>query len=85
MMKSPFSFSKCFISLIFVLVLIASSIHSSSLEEKVRKLNFDSKDSSKIIILDHSKYSLYFEAPRNYSIILLLTALSPDHNCQVCQ
>uniref|UniRef100_A0A915ET35 Magnesium transporter protein 1 n=1 Tax=Echinococcus canadensis TaxID=519352 RepID=A0A915ET35_9CEST len=43
-------------------------------------------DQSKLLPLDFEKYNEFLlKAPRNYSVILMLTALSHRHNCHHCQ
>jgi hypothetical protein len=37
-----------------------------------------------VITLNSKKFEAYVEAPRNYSIVVVLTAMSPDFGCNIC-
>jgi len=41
--------------------------------------------SSDVIALDTKLFNLYTEAPRNYSIVVVLTATEPGQACDLCQ
>lgn len=78
---------KSYIALVTVLVAIASLQFVSSdsdLESKLRTLTEkNAKDA--VIRLNHDEYKrLVRTAPRNYSIIVMLTALDQKRECEIC-
>lgn len=66
-------------------LLISTVEGATSLNERVQKLNEMSNQRS-IIKLNNEKYREFVKVvPRNYSVILMLTALNSARGCQVCQ
>ncbi|OQV20681.1 Magnesium transporter protein 1 [Hypsibius exemplaris] len=56
-----------------------------SLNDRVQKL-LELSNQRSIIKLNNEKYREFVKTlPRNYSVILMLTALNPSRGCQVCQ
>jgi len=55
------------------------------LDEKVQQLmEWSSKRS--VIRLDGNKFRAYVKAPpRNYSVVVMLTALQPQRQCTICR
>ena len=55
------------------------------LDEKVQQLmEWSSKRS--VIRLDGNKFRAYVKAPpRNYSVVVMLTALQPQRQCMICR
>jgi len=59
---------------------------SQSLEDKVKALTDLSLKRSAVLRFNGDKFRQYVRsAPRNYSIVLLLTALSPQRQCAICR
>jgi oligosaccharyltransferase complex subunit gamma len=56
-----------------------------SLETKIHKLNEATRKNQGLIELDSSLYDEVTSKPRNYSIVILLTALEPQINCVPCK
>ncbi|KJE94234.1 hypothetical protein CAOG_04907 [Capsaspora owczarzaki ATCC 30864] len=63
-----------------------SSSSSNGVADRVAHLDkLQARSSSGLIKLDIAKYtSLMRTAPRNYSVILMLTSLNPRQNCKPC-
>lgn len=56
-----------------------------SLGDRIVKLN-EMSNQKPIVKLNTDKYREFVKAtPRNYSIVLMLTAMNPSRGCQVCQ
>ncbi|RIA96888.1 hypothetical protein C1645_687376 [Glomus cerebriforme] len=56
-----------------------------SLETKVHKLNEATRKNQGVVELDSNLYDEVTSRPRNYSIVILLTALDPQINCVPCK
>nr|CAG8478388.1 10406_t:CDS:2 [Entrophospora candida] len=76
----------------FTLIFIISTIfllevgHAKvTLESKVEKLNKETQINNGIVELDSRLYEEYTGKPRNYSMIILLTAMEPRLNCKPCR
>ena len=54
-------------------------------EEKVAKLNELTWHGKGAISLDTKTFTAFIEHPRNYSLIVVLTATDASHACDVCQ
>ena len=55
------------------------------LEQKVQSL-IDLNSRRPVVRMNGDKYRQYVKsAPKNYSIILMLTALSPQRQCSICK
>lgn len=71
--------------LFLALVGLVQSQASSKLEEKV-KIWQNSIYKGPYLKLDNEKWrSLVRSTPRNYSVVVMFTALGAEHNCQICQ
>ncbi|KAI8927627.1 hypothetical protein BC831DRAFT_451657 [Entophlyctis helioformis] len=57
---------------------------AASLQFRLDQLNAV-KDRSRPISLDSDSFRLYTESPRNYSLFVLLTTSSAEHNCHPCR
>jgi oligosaccharyltransferase complex subunit gamma len=55
-----------------------------TLEYKNKKLNSIVKESN-VLILDSSSYNVITEPNRNYSVLVLFTAMQPEFACVACQ
>jgi len=55
------------------------------LDEKVQQL-MDWSFKRSVIRLDGNKFRAYVKAPpRNYSVVVMLTALQPQRQCMICR
>ncbi|VUZ50996.1 unnamed protein product [Hymenolepis diminuta] len=64
---------------------LSESENFDILDRKVINLK-SSLDTSNVIRLDFEKYNEYLvQTPRNYSVILMLTAMTERHECHHCQ
>ncbi|RHZ79653.1 hypothetical protein Glove_143g12 [Diversispora epigaea] len=75
-----------FIFLVFNIFLLAVC-HAAkpSLETKVSALNQFSTNNNGVVELDSDLYDEFVAKPRNYSMIILLTAMEPQINCLPCK
>lgn len=83
---------KVFGAFLFILIFSFSCLLSPhvsaakpSLEAKIHKLNEAARKNQGVIELDSSLYDEFTSKPRNYSIVILLTALDPQINCVPCK
>lgn len=90
-MKMSNMFSLALFSLIFLLTLslcyvrAAAAERGTTLEEKVRNLQ-ESLLKRPVINLNLEKWKTYVQSsPRNYSMIVMFTVLSPNMNCPICK
>lgn len=68
-----------------VVILILQYVSSNSLESRIEQLN-ELSYRSPVVKLDDDKYKTYIRTmPRNYSMIVMFTALAPNRNCKVCK
>lgn len=76
-------------SALLALLLVASLFLSASALSsgvKVKKLEDRlSKDPRGPIRFDGALFEQATSKPRNYSVVVVLTALSPEHGCQLCK
>jgi oligosaccharyltransferase complex subunit gamma len=78
---------KPFLCLLFFYICIISNVHSKEdiLSEKIQQLT-DWSLKKPIIRLNNDRFKQYVKtAPRNYSMIIMLTALSPQRQCGICK
>ena len=67
------------------LFLLSPAERSKALEDKVRSLA-DLRDRDDVIKFDSAKFKEFCRsAPRNYSVVVMFTALAPDRQCHVCK
>ena len=67
------------------LFLLSPAQKPNALEDKVRSL-VDLRDRSDVIRFDSDKFKEFCRsAPRNYSVIVMFTALVPERQCHVCK
>lgn len=72
------------IALLFLSACVSAAL-SNSLESRVEQLN-EISYRSPVIKLDDDKYKSFIRTmPRNYSIVVMFTALSPNRNCKICK
>uniref|UniRef100_A0A1D1Z6I9 Magnesium transporter protein 1 n=1 Tax=Anthurium amnicola TaxID=1678845 RepID=A0A1D1Z6I9_9ARAE len=83
---------KYFVIFLFILLfsfscLLPSPVSATkpSLETKVHKLNDATRKNQGVVELNSNLYDEVTSKPRNYSIIILLTALDPAINCVPCK
>lgn len=62
-------------------LLLLAQVLSFSLDFRYKKL----KETSEVIALDSKKFKLFTEEPRNYTVFMLLTTTSPQHQCVACK
>ncbi|CAG8565593.1 8009_t:CDS:2 [Diversispora eburnea] len=75
-----------FIFLVFnIFLLVVCHAAKPSLEAKVSALNQFSTNNKGVVELDSDLYDEFVAKPRNYSMIILLTAMEPQINCQPCK
>lgn len=77
------------LSLVSILVLIPASItsYAANLEEQIQQLN-DLMERRPIVRLNAEKFKKFVgsqSVPRNYSFIVMMTALSPQRSCHICR
>lgn len=74
-------------SLILLMVFVTSIPGSTSntLESRVEQLQ-EISYRTPVVKLDEDKYKTFIRTlPRNYSIVVMFTALSPSRNCKICK
>ena len=74
-------------SLAALLFIAISSVQGGNLDEQVQQLN-DLMERRPIVRLNAEKFRKYIGSqsiPRNYSFIVMMTALSPQRSCQICR
>lgn len=81
--------AKCI--MIFLLCLVTANAvdqkEASTLDEQIQQLN-DLSEKKPIIRLNGEKFRKYVgskSVPRNYSMIIMMTALSPQRSCHICR
>ncbi|KAI9209637.1 uncharacterized protein BJ171DRAFT_484611 [Polychytrium aggregatum] len=67
-----------------LLVLSAHLVLAASSQQKVEKLN-DLYKPGEIFELETTSFLRFSEKPRNYSLVVVLTALSSEHQCEPCR
>ncbi|KAI9095533.1 hypothetical protein DFS34DRAFT_179678 [Phlyctochytrium arcticum] len=72
------------VAVLLLVTLFTQSCTAFSSAYKVRKLE-ESSRSNGAIKLNGDDFKLYTEAPRNYSIVIALTATNPELKCVPCQ
>ena len=71
---------------ILLLLSVATLVSGeASLSQKVSQLNTLSSNSQKVIELDGTVYKSLVQEPRNYSTLVVLTALGQQFDCKPCQ
>lgn len=74
-----------FIICLFLAFVVISNADRLTLEEKVYNLQ-NMLTKKHIIKLNSDQWNLYVHsAPKNYSVVVLFTLLSPKSNCIVCK
>jgi len=70
---------------VVVTVVVVFDAFQVMLDEKVQQLmEWSSKRS--VVRLDGNKFRAYVKAPpRNYSVVVMLTALQPQRQCMICR
>ncbi|ORZ40692.1 hypothetical protein BCR44DRAFT_49779 [Catenaria anguillulae PL171] len=69
--------------LALVSVLAVPTASAYTLNYKTKKLNSLVRESN-VLTLDGTAFEVITEAPRNYSLVVLLTALDPQIGCSIC-
>ena len=68
------------------LACISVCVQSHSSAYKIKRLReAQAKNPSAPISLDSASFDLFTETPRNYTLIVTLTALGNEHNCVPCK
>ncbi|KAG1658465.1 Magnesium transporter protein 1 [Nymphon striatum] len=77
--------ASCIVTFLSILEVGVSSYPGLSLNEKVHQLS-ELNMKRPVIKLNSEKFKLYVKStPRNYSVIVMLTALSDNRQCQMCK
>jgi len=64
---------------------LLASAASNTLEQRVEQLR-DISYRSPVIKLDDDKYKTFIRTmPRNYSVVVMFTAMAPNRNCKICK
>lgn len=77
-----------FATLALLALLAASTGHAFSLSYKLKKLLAHQQKSSsndQILDLSSSSFETYLEGERNYTVVLLMTAMDERFGCQPCR
>lgn len=72
---------------IFINISTSTTGHAGNLEEQVQQLN-DMMERRPIVRLNPEKFRKFVGSqslPRNYSFIVMMTALSPQRGCHICR